>query len=1440
MQKSFSFRFRGIILFSLFSIAAAAQSSNHWRELWLTPGSNFYTIQQSFDSAWANEEADLIAARRNHQQRSEDEKTDGTFFQYKRWEYFTEPRVAPSGDLSLLSQTYPNFMSYLQSNPAAMAQYNQSVARAQSPGTWSFVGPIGAPQNGGAGRLNCVKVDPTNPAIIYVGAPCGGLWKTTDGGLTWTCLTDFLPAIGCSDVLIDPTNTNIIYMASGDRDAGDSPSIGVMKSTDGGLTWNTTGLSFSAYPARRISRLLMDPTNPNIIYAGTSLGIYKTYDGGVNWYLLSSLNTMDMEMKPGDPNTLYAGKISFYKSTNGGLTWTQIASGLPQSSQINRIAIAVTPADPNYVYLVASENGSSASEGVYLSTNSGTSFTSQSGDPNLLGWDPNGDDSDGQGWYDLAIAASPFDRDVVIVGGVNVWRSNDAGVNFSLEAHWYGGGGAPYVHADIHDIVFDANTSGKYYIACDGGIFITTNNGSSFTDFSANMGIAQIYRMGLSASNATMLITGHQDNGTNLKNGSNYEEVLGGDGMDCFIDRTNNNNMFGELYYGDFNRSTNGGNSWQGITNGLTGSADWVTPWIQDPQNATTLYAGYDQLFRSTNLGSNWAPTGTQVTGVMKDIAIAPTNNQRIYITNGSALFRSSDGGANWTTITPLQIGGYSITRIAVSPYDPNKIWISVSGYSSTTKVFQTNDAGVTWSNLSAGLPNLPVNCVVAIPGTSSDAIYVGCDAGVYYRDNTTATWQPYFTGLPNTPVFDLEIYQPTMMLRAATYGRGVWEVAVDTDLLLPMALFSANDQSVCTGETVLFTDLSQGNVTAWQWNFPGGNPSSSTQQNPSVTYNTPGTYPVTLSVTNANGTASYSQTAYIYVGGATQPPYVEGFVNTSFVPQGWTNINNGNANAYWRRNPTVGHNTTASAYFDNFNYTLNGEQDEMQSMSFNFTGYTSLNLNFDVAYARYSSSRSDSLEVLVSTDCGQTWSRIFVKGGSTLATAGTQTSAFTPTSSQWRTETVNLNAYAGMNNVVFAFRNRGRHGNFLWLDDINISGSVNAAPVAAISMPTTVCVNGTTQFTDASAPTANSWIWYFPGATPATATTQNPTAVWPAAGTYTVSLVATNSFGSDSTSMVVIVNNAPTANAGADTSYCQGTYALLQASGGNFYHWQPSTVLTNPNSASTGIMFVTSTVAYTVTVTDLNGCSSTDTVTITNNATPSVAATAAPANICVGDTSIITLSNNTWVYAWSPMTSLIVFASDSVGAFPTSSTTYTITATDTVSGCSKSTTELVTVYPPLLTPTVIVNGWTLTCSTFGNTYQWYFNGSPIAGATSQSYVATQVGNYSVEAFTNQGCSSGESGISFVNGIAEQNDLYFGISPNPSNGEFVLDFTAPSQNDYLISIYAMDGKLVYEENLRRFNGAYRKQIDLRNFGSGTYAVRLSDEKGQTVRLVVVQ
>jgi PKD repeat protein len=844
----------------------ASVRAQDWVQMMQDPSVNFYDVQKAFNKYW--EKNERKTALRKLIGGKESQTAEENYEKYKRWEYFTEARVYPSGDRSLINKGADEI--------ARMFKANQKSSTAMSmAGNWTLLGPTTTTSSGGgAGRLNCVRFDPSNPNTIYVGAPAGGLWKSTNGGLNWTTTTDRLAVIGISDVAVDPTDSKTVYIATGDGDAGDTYSNGVLKTTDGGLTWNPTGLNFNIPNTRLVYRLAINPSNHLMIIAATSAGIFKSVDGGGTWAKCLNIPTREVVFKPGDPSVVYAVSSStFYRSVDGGNTFASVITGLPLSSTVCRLAIAVTAADPTYVYVLGSTASTYTFKGLYLSTDQGKTFTAQSTTPNVLGFSSTGNDNQGQGWYTLSIAASPVNKNEIIVGGVNVWRSTNAGVSWTLNASWTGGGGAPYVHADIHMLSYLPGSGTTAFAACDGGFFKTSSNGSNWSDLSNGLQIGEMYRLGCSQTNANIVIQGWQDNGTNEYNAGTWGQVYGGDGMECFIDYSNANYMYCETYNGNLQRSTNGGGFFGTITSGITGTGAWVTPWLIDPVTPATLYAGFQDVWKSTNRGTNWTKISS-MGGTLTILNVAPSNPAYIYAGGTSNLSMTSNGGTTWTNLTTTLPGNGSLTHVEVSATDPNTIWITYSGYNANSKVFKSKDGGHTWTNLSASLPNLPVNCVVNQSG-SPDGVYIGTDVGVYYRDTTMANWAFFSNGLPNVKVDELEIQKSAKKLRAATYGRGLWETSLyDPTSTLPLANFNSDIQTGCPGMSVQFTDLSTNNPTSWSWVFSGGTPSTSSSQNPVVVFNTPGSYNlVKLTATNANG--SDSVTKYSYIGVSPQSPPV-------------------------------------------------------------------------------------------------------------------------------------------------------------------------------------------------------------------------------------------------------------------------------------------------------------------------------------------------------------------------------------------------------------------------------------------------------------------------------------------------------------------------------------------------------------------------------------
>lgn len=991
------------ISLSIFLVAIVVSShvkAQDWARLMQEPQGNFYNAKAAFEQYWA----------------TEDPSQKGRGYKaFKRWENFVERRVYPSGDLSQLNLTAINFEDYLSKNQSSGSQGSVKGygggSNLVTSATFTAMGPFGAISGnaGGqllkSGRLNFVTIDPTNSNNLWVGAPAGGLWKSTNGGVSWTTGTDNLSVIGCSDLAIDPNNTNVMYLATGDGDAGDTRSIGVLKSINGGATWTVTGLSNPVTTYRLIRRLIINPSNPQILLAATSSGIYRTTNGGSTWTQITTFSTYDLEFKPGDPNTVYAAGTGFHLSTNGGASFTQIATGIAVSG-VNRMAIAVTPHDVNYVYVLASDNANSGLQGVYKSVNSGTSFTVVATSPNMLNGSSNGSGTGGQGWYDLCIAASPLDKNEVVIGGVNVWRTTDGGANWTLYGHWTGSG-APFTHADHHDLEYDP--SGVLYNANDGTLYKRTASSSSWTELSNGMNISQIYRIGLSGQTANKWITGHQDNGTSIWNGTSYNAQLGGDGMDCFFDRSNDNNVFGEYQNGVLRRSTNGGGTWAAVTTGLTGTSPWMTPWKQDPQVANNIYVGRTDLFKSTNQGTSWTQLGSiSGSGTIREFAVAPNNSLVIYVLKSSGIFKTVDGGVNWTNVTgTVPVGSALPEYVVIHPSDGNTAWVVCSGYSNANKVFKTTNGGSTWTNISSNLPNIPANCIVYEPG-SNDRVYVGMDVGIYYRDNTSSTWTLYNAGLPNTPIADLEISpaSPTL-LYAATYGRGVWVASLVPYSIVPTSSFVTNTTNYCTATAITFSDQSSNTPNAWNWGVvpnTGVSISSPTAQNPVITFQSSGVYTVNFQAFSSNGPGTTVSQVYTIT---SSPSLILSSQSQTLCGTGSVSFSVSGAGSYTWSNG--GGNSPVAAFSPTSNsvYTVTGASNGCKSTAtVSVTTFPSSSISIN---GPNSVCKGTSLTLLANGATSYTWSNAatgpFISVSPTVTTTysvmGTSANNCTPTASK-------------------------------------------------------------------------------------------------------------------------------------------------------------------------------------------------------------------------------------------------------------------------------------------------------------------------------------------------------------------------------------------------------------------------------------------------------
>jgi photosystem II stability/assembly factor-like uncharacterized protein len=731
-------------------------------------------FSEAFNNYWAPYNVD-----RGYYYVNGEKKKAGGWKQFKRWEHYMEGQVDPLTGAFPEKSARQIYREYIRNGGS------QSATRSAS---WTSMGPSSTPGGyAGLGRINCVAFHPSDNDIYWVGAASGGLWVTTDNGSSWTCLTDENGVLAVSDIIIpsDFASSNTIYIATGDRDAFDNNSIGVLKSTDGGATWNTTGITFNMYDYNMVNRLLLDPNDDQTIIAATTQGVYKTTNGGATWSnQLTAEAFIDMEYEPGNFDRLYGSNKNggIYMSSDGGANWSQTF----YDSDARRIELAVSMNNVNVVYAVAA-NSSSGLYGVYASTNKAASFSmvfdgSVSGN-NLLGWESAGDDTGGQGWYDLAIAASPTDVNTVLIGGINTWRSTNGGGSWSIVNHWWGDG-VQAVHADKHNLTY--RDDGTLFEVNDGGIYLSSNEGTSWTDESVGLVISQMYKLGVSALDESEVITGLQDNGSKLLLSSNWYDVKGGDGMECLIDYSDNDIQYATYTYGQITRTTDKWLSTTDIEPSAAGDGAWVTPYIIHPTNPATLFAGYADVWKTTDRGSNWTKISTMNTSdKMRSMAISQSDPNTLYVADSYVIWKTTDGGTNWTEISASLPTSAGITSLAVKHDDPDVVWVTYGAYNSN-RIYQSTDGGSNWTNISTGLPNIPIYSIVQnVQVTGEVHLYVGTELGVYLKKGTD-NWVEYGTNLPNVKIGELEIFYDSnpadSKLRAATYGRGLWETPVEYD----------------------------------------------------------------------------------------------------------------------------------------------------------------------------------------------------------------------------------------------------------------------------------------------------------------------------------------------------------------------------------------------------------------------------------------------------------------------------------------------------------------------------------------------------------------------------------------------------------------------------------------------------------------------------------
>jgi 6-phosphogluconolactonase (cycloisomerase 2 family) len=655
----------------------------------------------------------------------------------------------------------------------------QSRAGGIEPGLWTWLGPgnIG-------GRLRTLLIHPTTPATMWAGSVGGGIWRTTNGGASWSPVDDFMANLAVTTLVLLPGDPNVLYAGTGEGflNSDSIRGAGIFKSIDGGTTWaqlpSTANSGFFF-----VNRLAMSPDGATLL-AATGTGLYRSTTGGTSWTQVTGTRTLDVDFHPSDPLRAVAGRgdgiASF--SLDGGATWTEAPSvgGL-------RVEVAYARSNPGIVY--ASVEVSSGQ--LHRSVDGGQSYTLVNTGTNYLG---------SQGWYDNALWVDPTNPDIVIVGGIDLWRSTNGGGAFTKISQWFSAPNS--AHADHHLVVahpgFNGTTNTTVYFANDGGVYrannvYTVSLTSGWQELNNNLGVTQFY--GAAGHPATgTIVGGTQDNGTlryRTSTGSEgWTTMFGGDGGWCASDPTDPNYFYGEYVRLQIHRSTNGGASSSYIFNGITDAgscANFIAPFILDPNDPDTMLGGGCQLWRSTNVKAP-TPTWTSIkpalggTARVSAIAVAQGNpdlvwvghnNGDVYVTtNGTA------GAPTWTLVGP-SLPNRVVTRLAIDATDHDRVYATFGGFSEDN-VWRTDDGGGNWTDATGsggtGLPAAPVRSLVINPANPA-WIYVGTEVGTFASEDRGATWAVPHDGPANVSVDELFWMDTTLV--AATHGRGLFSVPV-------------------------------------------------------------------------------------------------------------------------------------------------------------------------------------------------------------------------------------------------------------------------------------------------------------------------------------------------------------------------------------------------------------------------------------------------------------------------------------------------------------------------------------------------------------------------------------------------------------------------------------------------------------------------------------
>lgn len=1446
----------------------------YWIEMMQDPTVNFFDVQRAFNIYWKDRKI-----------------TRGCGWKpFKRWENFMSTRVDSKGNRPLPNKIFNEYLRYKKKNSQKSPQ-----------GDWHIIGPVYIPQINsgqpiGMGRVNEVAFHPTNPNVIFIGSPSGGLWRSDNNGQTWNCLSDNLPTLGVSAIVVDYVNPNIIYIGTGDRDASDAPGLGVMKSTDAGRTWSQANNGMGDVT---VAKIIMDPKNNNVLYAATSSGIYKTTDGGVTWVLKSSGYYKDIVFKPFEPNIIYASRSGgFYRSENSGDTWKRIFSGLLPSG---REVIGVSKANPNYVYCLLTNQRSF--KGLYLSTDSGLNFTNQSTTPNIMGYQWNGSDDGGQAWYDLCFAVDPKNENILYVGGVNVFKSTDAGKTWKINSHWVGSH-APAVHAD-HHVLKISPINNYLYDGNDGGIYYTNDGGSTWNNVSSGLAISQVYRIGQSATVKDLVINGYQDNGTSVYENGVWKSVIGGDGMDCLVDYSDSDCRYGELYYGSIKQTTNGTYFHSIAGNGILGineEGDWVTPFILHETDPNTMFIGYENIWRSKNVKSysvSWKNISSVITNPnhskIKVVEQSPANTNILYFARAdSKLFRSDNVNSSSPEWKQLGNAPYSlITDIEADPNNENIVYATFAN----NRIYESTDKGDSWTNITGNLPQVSLNCII-YDKNSDQGLYVGTDIGVFYKNAFLKDWVLFNNGFPaSARVTDLGIYHDNdnpsnSVIRASTYGRGLWESDLYSDEVndsLDVQILSIKNpvnNTYCINEKFTPTIYVK-------------NRGFNTIDSLTVSYRIDAGNVITK---EWKGNLTTHQTATINFSDTSAT--VGNHILTAYI-----SLPNGEIDQDSSNNQVT---NSFSVYYSNV-VTLNLTTDSLASQTtWDISDTTGTILYSGVPYSN-DSVYDINQQFCLAQGCYQF--NIYDSNNDGICCSNGN-GKFELVNSSLKDTIIQGGSFQSHDSVLFCISSNGVNPDFF-------------ADTTQISIDSTVI------FSDNSTGDIISYNWNFgEDAIPQTASTQGPhNVIYSSGGNKNIVLTikdSTGTFTQAKSGYLTVYDTPVIVTQPIDNTKCANesvTFKTLATGQCVKYQWEKDGNYINGATSSyykIDNLSVDDAGRYSCMVYNKVDSIYSDTALLTVNSLPNIIVKANPSTLCGTKGTSILKASGADSYVWSSS----LGTKDSVEVTPNITTTYSVTGT--TNGCSLTRDVTVNVASnPVITkqPDDITdclgNNVLINVGAMGLNlnYQWIKNNITISGATNSVYSINNISNsdsanyyckitnecgninsdtihlsirnvkadfifsidnnrvyftdkstYADSCFWNFGDTTysticnpyhdykiisnfnvlhiayNDCGVDSVYkniNITGVNDIVYNdnnvrIYPNPSNGYFNLEFISNDFGNIFVAIYNISGKEVYSKNIIKNYRNIIKNINIRNLKSGIYQLRIISQNKVINKKIIIK